>query len=256
MLCPQCGARNELGSQHCIHCRYPFTRSAAQAMTYAAQPRARRQNRPQPATAYAGPPTPAGNQAQQPPRVAEPTRRTRRRRMPRILLILLLGLSALLLLLLVGALVREQLVKPFVADQVRSELDSGIQSAVQQSVTEQATLPVDEPIVLTETDLNENLAGYDLGPVDDLTIDLRPDGVDVNLAAYGLSGRYSAGLAVENGRLVLEDGSFSGPLSLVVPTSEVEQIASDALAAALHDAGYNIAALELGDGTLALTLAR
>ena len=159
-------------------------------------------------------------------------------------------------MLLLGLLAREQLVKPYVADQVRSELDSSIQSAVQQSVAEQPQLPVNEPIVVTEAEINERVAGYDMGPVDDLAISLTPGGVEVDLSAYGLSGRYRAGVQVEGGRLALVDGSLSGPLSLVVPTGEVEQIAGDALATALRDAGYNIAALELGEGTLALTLAQ
>jgi hypothetical protein len=162
----------------------------------------------------------------------------------------------LVVILLLGLLAREQLVKPYVADQVRSELDSSIQSAVQESVAEQPELPVNEPIVVTEAEINERVANYDLGPVDDLSVGLTPEGVEVELSAYGLSGRYNAGVQVENGRLTLVDGSLSGPLSLVLPTGEVEQIAGDALATALRDAGYNIAALELGEGTLALTLAQ
>lgn len=176
--------------------------------------------------------------------------------MPRIFYFLLFGIATLIVIVLLGRLASEQLVKPYVADQVRGELDSSIQSAVQQSVAEQPELPVNEPIVVTEAEINERVAGYELGPVDDLEVRLKPDGIDVDLSAYGLSGRYSAGVQVENGQLVLVDGALSGPLSLLVPTSEVEQIAGEALAGALRDAGYNITALELGEGTLALTLAQ
>jgi hypothetical protein len=275
MHCPQCGTRNELGSQACAQCRYPFTRSAARVTLAPAKTSSARRTRPQPATPYTTPtqsvqmpapsaPPPAPMAASAPQRTAQPAARSRRatparqrrRRVPRIFYVLIIGVAILIVMLLLGLLAREQLVKPYVADQVRSELDSSIQSAVQQSVAEQPQLPVNEPIVVTEAEINERVAGYDMGPVDDLAISLTPGGVEVDLSAYGLSGRYRAGVQVEGGRLALVDGSLSGPLSLVVPTGEVEQIAGDALATALRDAGYNIAALELGEGTLALTLAQ
>lgn len=183
-------------------------------------------------------------------------RAARHRKLTLILYIVLIGVAVLFGVALLGALANERLVKPFVADQIRDDLDTGIQGAVEQSIAEQPAQPVDEPIVISEAEINENISGYNLGPVDDLTVDLRPGGVDVDLEAYGFSGSYSAALRVENGQLVLDNGSLSGPLSLVVPTSEVEQIAHDALTAALTDAGYSISAIELAEDALTLTLAQ
>jgi len=257
VLCPQCGARNELGSQYCALCRYPFTRAAARAAATTAQPRPHGRSQRRAVSGGALPPATHVYNDERPWGTARTTKRPRQHRKLIIFIyVCLIAVAVLFGVALLGALVNERLVKPYVADQIRDDLDSGIQGAVEQSIAEQPAPPTDEPVVISEAEINENISGYNLGPVDGLSVDLQPEGVEVDLEAYGLSGSYSAGLRVENGQLVLDNGSLSGPLSLVVPTGEVEQIARDALTQALTEAGYSITAIELAEDALTLTLAQ
>jgi hypothetical protein len=167
--------------------------------------------------------------------------------------------AALLLtgLAVTGLLVNERVVKPMVAEQVGDELRPGIQTAVAVEVNSQVgDVPAGE-VVVTEAEINQRIeeAG-DLGPLDAATVDLTPEGVRVNLTAWGVSGDYQADLQVNQGSLALEGGSLGGPLALIVPAGELEQAANEAIASALNDLGYQVESVALDEGTITLGLAR
>lgn len=238
MHCPSCGTRNSVGSQRCERCGYPFTRAAANETD-------RRGPRSREAPGYAA---------------AYPVQTAPRRR--RVgWLYALVALVVILTGLVIGVmLASNEIVKPMVADSVRDDLDAGIRTAVQNQVptrvpeTDGETSAAGE-ITVTEAEINQSIDDQgSFGPVDDINVQVQPEGVSLDLSAYGMSGTYSADLLVENGAVNLTNGELSGPLRFIVPEGELEQIANEAITRALQDTGYRIARVTLGDGAIRFEL--
>lgn len=273
MRCPQCGARNALGSEECSNCGRPFIRNGSkshaggyeddysasqQTRQLPAQPRQSRQSRPDvhvhyerddyyddeyddpyyDERAYAAPP-PA------------------RRGMNGCLLSLLVMLAVTAGVIIGAIIVTDMYVRPRVTDAISSHVGAGIENTVREQINvELVDIPAGD-ITITETEINQRIAERGgLGPVDDLSISIDPNGVDAGLSAYGMSGSYSGNVQVENGQLRFTDGSLSGPLQYVVEEDVIARIASDAVNRALADAGYRVEAVTLQDGQMILTLAQ
>lgn len=259
MRCPQCGTRNPLGSERCTQCGRPFTRAASRNQrqdTYTAGGHAQndgpagRAQRPDVHVHYGqhADPYDDGYYAAQPPR---------RRRLPGCLttLIVLLALSAALIIGLIVA--TDVFVRPRVADAISERIGSGIETTVRDQIsTEIGELPSGE-ITISEAEINQKIAERgNLGPVDDLTIDILRTGAEANLSAYGLSGTYTADIQYQDGRIVFANSDVGGPLQYLVPEGEIERIASDAINRSLAESGYRVEGVTLHDGELVLTLAR
>jgi hypothetical protein len=230
MLCPQCGARNPLGAQRCAACGRAFTRAALAADA--------------PPVIY------------EQGYVAQPdVRRGRRRR--RVGCLTALGALALLLVLALVALlaVGNYVVKPYVRDAARNDLRAGVRNEVAgQLATQVGPLP-DGQVTITDDDVNQRLAANgDLGPLSDVKVAFTPAGVDVSLSAYGLDGTYRATPRIVNGSVELDGGSLDGALGYVVPVGDLEEIVNQEIAASLHNAGYVVNDLTLGQGELTLSV--
>ena len=274
MRCPQCGARNPLGSEDCSNCGRPFVRggnrnysgrdeddypASEQTRQLPAQPAQQpRQSRPdvhvhyerddyyddeyddpyydQPA--YAAPP-PA------------------RRGINGCLMAVLVMLAVTAGVIIGAIIVTDLYVKPRVTEAISSHVGSGIEETVREEINaELVNVPAGD-ITITQAEINQRIAEQgSLGPVDDLQISIDPNGVDTSLSAYGMSGNYSGNVIVENGQLRFTDGNLSGPLEYVVEEDQIERIASDAVNRALADAGYRVEAVTLQDGQMVLTLAQ
>lgn len=238
LICPACGQRSPVGSRECRKCRYPFTRQAfaanAESLPRFRQPAQRHRSQ-----------TPRGN-------------RESRGRSGAItaLWALVLVVAIAVGLTLAGLLLSNTVVKPIVGRQVSSQLDQSIRETVSTQIADQpAAGRGSEPqeITITEADLNARIqenGGF--GPLDDLSVDVTNGGVIIDLKAYGLNGQYHADLVTEGGVVRLENGSMSGPLSLVMPTGELESTANTALAGALSESGYQIAQVMLGNDELVI----
>lgn len=238
MICPACGQRSPVGSRQCRSCRYPFTRQALATST-GSLPSFRHPARRQRAPIQRNSGTPK-----------------RRSGALTVLWTLILLVAIAATLTLAGLLVSNTVVKPLVGRQVSAQLDQGIREAVSAQIAPDSA-PVEaagpQEITIDEADLNARIQeNGDFGPLDGLSVNLTQGGVIVDLEAYGLNGSYHADLIPEGGVVRLVNGSMSGPLSLVMPTDELESTANNALAGALADTGYQIAQVMLGDDQLVI----
>jgi hypothetical protein len=240
MLCPQCGARNPLGVRRCQACARPFTREAlaedAPALAY--------DERTAYTAAYSVP-------------VRQP--RPQRARRPRFGCLTALAALALLLVAgLVAALALGNLVvKPYVRDSARDDLQTGVRSEVARQLSTQVGDLPDGQVTITDADVNQRIQqNGNLGPIDDVAVAFTPVGVDVSLRAYGLNGSYHATPRVVDGSLRLEGGALDGALGYVVPAGDLESIVNDELSAALHDAGYTVDDITLEQGQIVLDVTR
>ena len=173
------------------------------------------------------------------------------------LVIGLMTVTVIAVALVIGAMVAsEALVKPMVAERVERELGSSIQTFVDQEL---AALPepVEEPqqYAVSERELNQRIAEQsDLGPLDEASAEINPDGIVVELSAYRMSGTYRAQITEIDGTLRLENGSLSGPLSFAIPVEDLEETANNAILDALVTSNVQITDVTLVDGEIVLTL--
>ena len=241
MICPQCGHRNEVGVAQCAACRRPFTRAAAERRAWHASAR-----RAQPAATAASVATVTPFDVP----AAPPARR--RRGAGGCMVTLLVGLA---LTGALGWLLLTQVVQPRVGDMAVDGIRDGVRSAVHDRVaTEVGGLPAGE-VTITEQEITDRINAHgNLGPIDDVQVHITPEGLLVDLSAYGVDGAYRAAITERDGMVVLDDGRLDGPLSYVVPDGELEQAINRELAGALTAAGYRVAGGTLGDGALTLAL--
>lgn len=234
MLCPSCGEKNQLGAQRCQSCGYAFTRQARGDHA---------------AGRHAGS---YSNDYRSRPSFAN----RRRRRGPLRAVVVLMLLLIIAAGAVIGAmLLKDSVVKPYVADQVSDDLDRGIREAVHQQVPEVPVNIGPTEVTITEEDINQRLANREnFGPLDQATVDVTPEGIEIALEAYGLSGTYSADLVAANGQLQLQNGSIDGPLGMLLPTSDLEAVANQAISGSLNDAGYQVNQVTLSDQALVIAL--
>lgn len=258
MICPRCGIQNELGARRCTDCLLPFTRGAVDRDLRSGIGGQ---------GAIGGPGAPdwpedrddAGTFPS--PRSAD--ERRPRRRFPLAGCLVALGIVATTAAVAVVVfLVASNLwIKPMVRDAAAEEIRAGVgqevadQIATHASQSAEAGEPVAGEITITEAEINERIdATGDLGPFDDVSVDLDDGGVTVKLRAYGVSGTYDADVRAENGTLVLAGGDIDGPLGLLAPTSDLEQAVNEEIAASLLDAGYRVDAVSVLDGALVVVV--
>jgi hypothetical protein len=265
MRCPQCGTRNLLGNQSCANCGRPFTRAEGRSRGAVQPPSPSEETRQFPA---------AQSRRQQPdvhihyerdtwddhdnyyeePYRAAPVARQRGRATGCLMpVMIMLAVAAGVVIGLIVA--TNMFVKPRVAEAISTHIGAGIETTVREQVAvELANLPSGE-IRISEAEINQRIAEQgNLGPVDDLTVRINPEGIEAGLHAYGLSGTYSSDVIVDNGQVQLVNSSISGPLQYVVSEGDIERIASDAINRALADSGYRVEAVTLEAGQLLLTL--
>ena len=155
-----------------------------------------------------------------------------------------------------GMLASEAVVKPMVADRIEEDLGESVQAFVDQEI---AALPepvsVPQQYFVSEAEINQRIAQQsDLGPLDDVEVEIHQDGIEIELSAYRMSGTYRAQPAASNGGVTIEDGSFSGPLSYVLPVDELERVANEAILDSLIASNMQISDVTLVEGEIVLTL--
>lgn len=203
----------------------------------------------------------ADQQTDRLPRISRPTRQTRQPRQRRgrgkAVVIWLIVLVAIAAALIIGArLASDNIVKPIVANQLEDDVNEGVQTIVG---SELASYPVppgqSQQFAVSEAEINQRIdEQQDLGPLDDARAELTPEGIEVHMDAYGLSGVYRAQVAVRDGVATIESGSMSGPLSYIMPVDELERTINQAIAGSLNEAGMRVTQATLGDGEIVLTL--
>jgi hypothetical protein len=160
-------------------------------------------------------------------------------------------------LLVAGLLASTYIIKPMVRDAAVTDLRAGVRDEVSSQIATQIENAPEGEIIITDDEINQRLAaGGDLGPIDDVTITIAPDVITVDLSAYGLSGTYESVIRAENGSVVLDGGSLSGPLSFVIPNNDLADATNTEIAAALSEAGYHVESATMQDGAIALVVVR
>lgn len=269
MICPQCGQRNELGVERCRACGRPFTRAAAATATptRASRGQARRQRRPVPV-----PVAPSGREPVWRPETPDPVYDAppphdpayyddppRRGRRPRsggrfggcFVLLTFTFVALVVLLYLAGTWI----VQPMVRDATIGDIRDGVRTEVRSQIADQIGDAPEGEITVSEAEINERIDQRgNFGPLDDVSVRIQPDGIVVDLFAYGVSGDYRADVRAENGSVVLDGGSIEGPLGYAIPAGELADDVNAEIAAALSEAGYSVEDITLGDGEMTLTL--
>lgn len=257
MICPRCGERNDLGARRCAACLLPFTRGAAarDARAGLGEPAGTGDMEPE---GWPGAADPAGY-------VAHPddARHARAPRFPLAGCLAALGIVATTLAVaaVIFVVTSNLVVKPMVRDVAEGEIRAGVRQEVSDQIAAYAAqraqngAPAEGAITITQAEINERIdATGDLGPFDDVSVELVDGGVSVELRAYGLSGSYDAALRAEGGSLVLDGGDIDGPLGLLTPTGDLEAAVNEEIAASLLAAGYRVAAVSVVDGALVVTV--
>lgn len=268
MRCPQCGARNLLGSESCSNCGRPFTRAATRDRSKVA----------------AGSSSPNDETARVPTVPRQPRRDVHvhyerdaayddyydyddryydpppRRRgfatmgcLPALVVLLAVAVGVI-----IGLIIATNMyVRPRVTDAIADNIGARIETTVAEQVTsELGDIPAGE-VTIREADINQRIDERgNLGPIENLTVNIVPSGVEADMSAYGLSGGYSADVQHQDGQIVLTNGEVSGPLQYLVSEGDVTRIASNAINRSLADAGYRVEGVTLHDGEIVLSLAR
>ncbi len=240
MICPQCGHRNEVGVAHCAVCRRPFTRAAAASRAWHAGAQ-----RAQPAAT--DPPIATMTPFDVP--AAPPARRRGRGGCAVTILIGLVLTGAL------GWLLLTQVIQPRIGNLAVDGIRDSVRAAVQDRVATEMGGATAGEVTITEQEITDRINAHgNLGPIDDVQVHITPEGLLVDLSAYGVNGTYRGAITERDGAVVLENGTLDGPLAYAVPDGELEQAINRELAAALAAAGYRVAGVTLGNGALTLAL--
>jgi len=167
-------------------------------------------------------------------------------------------LSFVLLLTIGGVaawLLITQVVQPRVGDMAVDGIRDGVREAVQDRIATEVGLELSGEVTITEQEITDRLQSHgNLGPIDDIQVHINPDGLSVDLSAYGLGGTYKAAVIEQDGSLALTNGHLDGALAYAVPEGELESAINRELAAALAAGGYRVEDVTLGDGALTLAL--
>jgi hypothetical protein len=255
MICPRCGTQNELGARRCSNCLLAFTRGAAERDGRSGIP----------GQGALGPATGGWDHEADPQGAFDypdyDAERRPRRGFPAVGCIAALGILATTaaVAVVVFLLASNLWIRPMVRDAADDDLREGVRQEVADQIATHASLSAEagEPaageITITEAEINDRIdATGDLGPFDDVSVDLDDGGVTVKLRAYGVRGTYDADLRAENGTLVLDGGDIDGPLGLLAPTNDLEQAVNEEIAESLVGAGYRVDAVSVRDGELVL----
>lgn len=290
MICPQCGKRNTLGVERCRYCRRAFTRSAAQpgittqpAATTRPQvsaqqgfdprPPERRVPLSQPApAAYAShsadtawedddvqEPYPAPVDRNAYAAAYTPRAGRTRRRSSRNGCLLAFGVFSVLLVggLVALLLAATMIVQPRIRDAAVADIGDGVRDEVARQITTQIGDSASGDIVISEQEINERLDGQvDLGPLSSANVQITPEGLLIELSAYGLNGSYRAQVVDQNGSVAIVGSPMQGPLAYIMPEGDIEDAVNAALATALSDAGYYVEQVATAQGAITLTLAQ
>jgi hypothetical protein len=167
---------------------------------------------------------------------------------------LLGALGVMIVGLVAAALIALLIINAATGDQLRDELRDV--AATEASEVGPVDIPPDGRLVVTEADLNRSIRQYaDFGAIDDPTVNIAPDGLELNFSTLGVASTWRAGLAAEDGRVVLTDPSAEGLASRVLDADDLVTVVEPALNDILRQSGVIATNVELADGELTVVTA-
>lgn len=240
VYCPRCGTANDIAARSCRACGAPLPTAeerdrdwSSRTMPLPTQPAARDQ--------------PGARRFPDGPVLAE---RPSRRRGPGGCV---LGCLGLVIIFVVTAGAGAWLLIPLARE---ATLD-GVRDIAATEVMRIGTLPVSPSgeLVISEEDVNgqirANIDQFDrFGPLGTPDFSIGPDGVTLDVDAFGQSTTYRGDVTVADGRLVVTDPTVDGPAGRILPADEIADFVED-LAGALQDrSGVIFTGVELRDGEM------
>jgi hypothetical protein len=160
-------------------------------------------------------------------------------------------LSAVLGGLVVGRPLLENAVgdelEEVVATQVVRELDASVNTTGLAPGT----------YVISAEELNDELAvkADDYEPIENPTVTIDPDGLEIRFEVYGLESSYHGMVEAERGQIVLTDVEADGAAAEVLSAGDVKEIVEDELNGYFQREGLTVESVELGNGVLTVVTA-
>jgi hypothetical protein len=173
---------------------------------------------------------------------------------------LVLFVVFLLLLAAAYGLLARPAISAYIGERAAEQLGGAPASGVEGQIVEQAgealpgavaALPPGE-IVVTEQDANSFIAANpgSLGPLDQAQVRFTGGRANADVGAYGMSGVASAGLAAQNGQIVVVDAQIDGALGLVLSGQELANALAQRLNAELAAQGRSVSDVRVEEGRL------
>jgi hypothetical protein len=164
-----------------------------------------------------------------------------------------LGCLGLLLILIVALAAVALVARPFLAEQVEDSAGEAIESALAE-----ATLVPDltaGTVVITESQINRTLRSRadDFDPVEDLRVQIRRSGIEATFTIYGIDATLTGKVAVENGRIVIQDPKLDDPAGRLIDVDTIAQDAESAINALLARSNLRATSAITTDDTLTIT---
>lgn len=142
---------------------------------------------------------------------------------------------------------------------LQGEVQDPIRESVETEVARQIAIapgeaPAPGTYTVAEADLNQALAAQAdrYLDVEEMSADIAPDGLTVNVTVQGESAKYRGNVAATGGRLRVIDMTVDGRFHFLVPADDMAAILEDAVNEYLASRNLQVAAVELGEGTLTL----
>lgn len=169
-----------------------------------------------------------------------------------VLLVVVIAVIAL------AAFFSTSIIKPYVGRSVNSNLQGQIGGTVPK-VTPNTSGSAEagaNQLVITQQEINDRIAqnAGSFGPLSSVAVQIDQGQLVVNFSAYGMSGKYTGHVAMQNGQPVVTGGHITGMLGWFVPTNQVETAFNREIASAVNQAGVQVNSVDLRPGEMVLTL--
>ena len=165
----------------------------------------------------------------------------------------LLGCLGLLLIGVVAVATLALVARPFLAEQVEDSAGEAIDRALAEAtVTPDASAGT---VVISESKLNRGLRARadDFDPVENVRVQIRRTGIEANFSIYGFDGTLTGQVAVEGGRVVIQDPDLDGHAGRVIDVDNIAEDAEDAINDLLTRSNLRPTAVATTDDTLTIT---
>jgi hypothetical protein len=156
-------------------------------------------------------------------------------------------------ILIIVMLVAWFAIRPSIADSARDGVRNGLSRELAADTVGANTTTV----TLDDTTLNEYLdagnAWFD--PLDDLHLAITDNEARASFKLYGLSGKFTAGLTVQDGSIRLVNPEASGAGGRLIDANDIARAIEDELNTFVQNEGRPISNVTLNDGVLTITFA-
>ncbi|MBA3336452.1 MAG: zinc ribbon domain-containing protein [Chloroflexia bacterium] len=169
---------------------------------------------------------------------------------------LLGGLATLLILGVTLFVLWSLVVRPYLGNVAREQIRDGAIAQIER-IDRLPVLPSGE-IVVREAEINDRLAtdpsAYE--PITEPRVEITPERIAIRFSLYGTSSTYAGQLDVEEGNIVVRNGTVDGPAGQVLSPEDVAVIVEEQLAALLSRSDLTATAVRTEGDSLRITTSK